>query len=270
MTGRAATVGVTGPPFVIAVAARFFRGRRRFGNFSFKNQTRSVSSEIATSSFPSDCAISLIDAPARRSVSSTSRYGSSAVKRWDRGCRPSATNCASLRALSVVAAVMSAAHAVEQLANGVGPVGASPSTVRGSAVIGGVTAGTAVRPAGRCPVESWIKESCSPADAGLWLGCMPVIYRSSAVDAKGARRSGSKPEGLDVGVLLHGFSWIWRDNSQHQQRLLWTDCCDLQPEEILGVGFMRRGREEVDASAVSIAPVTGGSALDKLEVGAPC
>ena len=270
MTGRAAIVGLTGLTFAVGVAARFFRGRRRFGSFSFKNQTRSDSSEIVTPNVVSDRAISLIDAPARRSVSKTSRYGSSAAKRRGRSCRPSATNCASLRAFSVGTAVMSAAHAVGPLARGVETTGVSRSTARGSAGIGGVSAGTAVGPAGGGTVESWARESCSPAGAGASIVCMAVKYRASRGRAMGARRSESKPEGLDVGVLPHGFSWILRDNSQHQRRLLWTYCCNLQPEDLLGVGFVRRCREEVDADAATWSRFGGRSVLRGLEAGASC
>jgi hypothetical protein len=99
---------------------------------------------------------------------------------------------------------------------------------------------------------------------------MPVKYRESAGRAMGAVWERSKPKGLDVGVLPHGFSWILRDNSQHQQQLLWTDCYDLQPEDFLGVGFVLCCREEVDAHPVSIARVVGRSELGGLEAGALC
>jgi hypothetical protein len=99
---------------------------------------------------------------------------------------------------------------------------------------------------------------------------MPVKYRESAGGAMGAVWERSKPKGLDVGVLPHGFSWILRDKCHHQQRLLWTYCCDLQPEDLMGVGFVRFCREEVDANPVSVARVDGWSVLHGLKAVALC
>jgi hypothetical protein len=270
VTGRAAIVGLTGLTFGVGVAARFFRDRRRFGSFSFKNQTRSVSSEIATSSLASDCAISRIDAPARRSVSNTSRYGSSAVKRWDRGCRPAATNCASLRVLSVDAAATSAAHAVEPGARAGESAAVSPSPARGSAGPAGGSAGTAVAPAGGGTVESRARVCCSAADAGASVVCMPVKYRESDGRAMGAVWERSKPKGLDVGVLPHGFLWKLRDNSRHQPRLLGTDRWDFLLKRILGLVLRRRRHGEVDAYAVSSARVVSRSVFQSQQRGASC
>jgi hypothetical protein len=220
MTGRAAIVGLTGLTFGVGVAARFFRDRRRFGSFSFKNQTRSVSSEIPTWRFASDRAINRIDAPARRPVSNTSRYGSSAVKRWERGWRPAATNCASLRAFSVVASAMSS---------------------------GGGT------------VESRASVCCSAAYAGASVVFMLVKNRATRGRAMGAPRSGSKPNGLDVGVLLHGFCWNSRENSRHQSRMLETGHWDCLLKRILGLVLRRRCHGEVDAYAVSSVRVISRS-----------
>lgn len=186
---------VPAPKLGLTAAAGFFRGRRRFGIFCRRSHTRSVSSEIVTPSLASDCASSRMDAFARRSASSTSRYGSSSANRRERGRRPSATNRARVSGLPVE--VPAAAWAVA-----VGSAGAAVSRICDRV-------GVAWSPSGGCPGTSGVKESCSPVDAGDGLGCMPVIYRSSAVGAKGACRSGSKPEGLDVGVLTYFFFWIW-------------------------------------------------------------
>ena len=99
--GDVAGVVVATISFGFVAPAGFFRDRRRFGIFCRSSHTRSVSSEIVTPSFASDCASSRIDAPARRSASSTSRNGSSSANRRERGRRPSAINRASAWALSV-------------------------------------------------------------------------------------------------------------------------------------------------------------------------
>ena len=102
--GAATAAGATGAGFT---AAALWWVRRRFGSLCFSSQTRSVSSEIATPTFASDSAINRMDAPARRSASSTSRYGSRSVKRRDRGRRPAAIKrssaCASLGRAALVA-----------------------------------------------------------------------------------------------------------------------------------------------------------------------
>jgi hypothetical protein len=99
--GDVAGVVVATISFGFVAPAGFFRDRRRFGIFCRSSHTRSVSSEIVTPSFASDCTSSRIDAPARRSASSTSRYGSSSANRRERGRRPSAINRASVWASPV-------------------------------------------------------------------------------------------------------------------------------------------------------------------------
>lgn len=185
---------IAAPNFGLTDDAGFFRGRRRFGIFCRKSHTRSVSSEIFTPSLASDCASSRIDAFARRSASSTSRYGSSSANRWDRGRRPSATNRASIWALP--GDVPTAAGAIEAESAGV-VVSWSCGRV-----------GDAWSPAVGCPVDSGLRESCSPADTGRLRCCMPVNYRASSGRAMGALGSGSKRKRLDVGVLPHCFFWI--------------------------------------------------------------
>lgn len=81
----------------------FTRGFRRFGIFWRISHTRRIPRDTDTSNLASDCAISRIDAPAPRSVSSTSRYGSSSANRRDLGRRPSAIKRASAAAFSVPA-----------------------------------------------------------------------------------------------------------------------------------------------------------------------
>lgn len=182
----------------LAAAAVFFRERRRFGIFCRRSQTRSVSSEIFTPTFASDRAINRIDAPLRRSASSTSRYGSNSANRRERGMRPAAINCA-----SAVASLGELSRA------GVGTTGqcvASALEAVGAAGSGaGGTPGAARAITGGSPGEDGPKMSCAPAVAGVSTGCIPAIYRWSAGRATGARRSGSKPKGLDVGVLTYGF-----------------------------------------------------------------
>jgi hypothetical protein len=193
--GDVAGVVVAIISFGFVAPAGFFRARRRFGIFCRSSHTRSVSSEIVTPSFVSDCTSSRIDAPARRSASSTSRYGSSAANRRERGRRPSAINRASVWALPV-------------------EVPAAPCVVEGESTgavvsrIGG-SAGTAVPSAGGCPVASGARESCSPAAAGASFGFMPADYRAWSGCAMGALRSRSKPQGLDVGVPASSFLWVF-------------------------------------------------------------
>jgi hypothetical protein len=127
-----------------------------------------------------------------------------------------------------------------------------------------------VAPAGGGTVESRASMCCSAADAGASVVCMPAKYRESAGRAMGAVWERSKPKGLDVGVLPHGFSWILWDDSLHQQRLLWTDCCDSRREDILGVSFARRCRGQLDAKAVSWVCVVGRSEWYGLKAGASC
>ena len=203
--GDVAGVVVATISFGFVAPAGFFRDRRRFGIFCRSSHTRSVSSEIVTPSFASDCASSRIDAPARRSASSTSRYGSSSANRRERGRRPSAINRASVWALPVE--VPAAPCVVEGKSTG-----AIMSLARGPA-------GIAVPSAGGCPVASGARESCSPATAGASFGFMPADYRVSSGRAMGALRSGSKPPGLDVGVPASSFLWFFV--SQFASLRLW-------------------------------------------------
>jgi len=214
--GTAATVGlrigvvagvgvVVAPSFGFVAPAGFPRDRRRFGIFCRSSHTRSVSSEIVTPSFASDCASSRIDAPARRSASSTSRYGSNAANRRERGRRPSAINRASVWASPVKDPAAECAVEGES-------AGAVVSLARGPA-------GIAVPSAGDGPVESGARESCSPAAAGASFGFMPANYRVSSGRAMGALRSGSKPPGLDVGVPASSFLWFFV--SQFASLRLW-------------------------------------------------
>jgi len=193
--GRTTAAGLIGG---LAAEAVFFRGRRRFGIFCRRSQTRSVSSEIVTPTFASDRAINRIDAPLRRSASSTSRYGSNSANRRERGLRPAAINCAS-----------AAASLGELSRAGVGAAGQCVASAReavGAAGSGaGGTPGADWAITGGSPGEDGPRMSCSPAAAGVSTGCIPSIYRWLAGRATGARRSGSKPKGLDVGVLTHVF-----------------------------------------------------------------
>lgn len=183
-----------GPTFVVAAVATFFRGRFRFGSFCRRHHTRSVSSEISTPSFASDCTSNVSDAPARRSVISTSRYGSRAVNRWERGRRPAATSWANFSASPVKPAVAGSPTAGEISGHALPPSCAA--------------SGGAAWTAGDGPVESGVSESCSSADAGALVVCMPVKYRARPGRAMGALRSESKPKGLDVGVPAHCFILI--------------------------------------------------------------
>jgi hypothetical protein len=63
-------------------------------------------------------------------------------------------------------------------------------------------------PASGGTVESRSRVCCAAADVGASVVFMPVKYRASRGRAMGASRSGSKPKGLDVGVLCHGFVWV--------------------------------------------------------------
>ena len=216
--GRTTAAGLIGG---VAAAAVFFRGRRRFGIFCRRSQTRSVSSEIVTPTFASDRASNRIDAPLRRSTSSTSRYGSNSANRWERGLRPAAINCASAAAslgeLSL-AGVRTTGQCVASAREAVGAAGSGA----------GGTPGAAWAITGGSPGEDGPRMSCSPAAAGVSTGCIPAIYRWSAGRATGARRSGSKPKGLDVGVLTHGFLLEIRDDFTSWRLLLPTcalRCC---------------------------------------------
>jgi len=193
--GDVAGVVVATISFGFVAPAGFFRDRRRFGIFCRSSHTRSVSSEIVTPSFASDCTSNRIDAPARRSASSTLRYGSSSANRRERGRRPSAINRASAWASPVKVPAAGCAVEVES-------AGAVVSLTRGPA-------GIAVPSASDCPVESGARESCSPAAAGDSFGFMPANYRVSSGRAMGALRSGSKPIGLDVGVPASSFLWFF-------------------------------------------------------------
>jgi len=201
------------------------------------SHTRSVSSEIVTPSFASDCASSRIDAPARRSASSTSRYGSSAANRRERGRRPSAINRASVWALPVE--VPAAPCVVEGKSTG-----AVVSLARGPA-------GVAVPSAGDGPVESGARESCSPAAAGASFGFMPANYRVSSGRAMGALRSGSKPPGLDVGVPASSFLWVFV--SQFASLRLWLSVRRSIRGWLRFIGLVRvswfRGKSSVTPSS---------------------
>lgn len=203
---------VDAPGFGLTAAAGFFRGRRRFGIFCRRSHTRSVSSEIVTPNLASDWASSRMDAFARRSASSTSRYGSSSANRWERGRRPSATNRASISALP--GDVPADAGAID--AESAGVVVPGPWSC----------VGAAWTPAGGRPGDSGVRVSCSAADAGGWFDGMPVNYRASSGRAMGALGSGSKRKRLDVGVVAHvcerqhgdGLSVRHRHGSQSRNR----------------------------------------------------
>lgn len=192
MSGRVAN---TGPTFGVTTVASDFRGRRRLGRFCRRHHVRSVSSEISTPSFASDCTSSASDAPARRSAINTSRYGSKAVNRWERGRRPAATSWANFSASPVKPATVGSPTTGETSGKPLPPSCA--------------VSGSVAWKAGDVPVESGASESCSPADAGPLVVCMPVKYGAWPGRAMGAPRSGSKPKGLDVGVLTYGFLWFF-------------------------------------------------------------
>ena len=209
-TGRTTAAGLIGG---LAAAAVFFRGRRRFGIFCRRSQTRSVSSEIVTPTFASDRAINRIDAPVRLSASSTSRYGSNSANRRERGLRPAAMNCASAAALLgglSRAGEVAAGHCVASAREAVGAAGSGA----------GGTPGAAWAITGGSPGKDGPSMSCSPAAAGVSTGFIPAIYRWSAGRATGARRSGSKPKGLDVGVLSTAFVLVYADAFTYLRLLL--------------------------------------------------
>ena len=192
---------------VAAVAPGFLaRGFRRFGIFCLRSQTRSVSTDMSTPSLASDCAISRIDAPPRRSVSNTSRYGSNSVNRRERGWRPSAINRASARALSVTGAgeVWSrAGEASEMLWSAAGL-----ASVASWAWSGVCTVVSTVRHGG-C---SGAALACSGRPSVMVVGksgCMRVIYPRPAGESTGAPRAPSKRKRLDVGVLPCCFVWYF-------------------------------------------------------------
>lgn len=198
---------IAAPNFGLTDDAGFFRGRRRFGIFCRSSHTRNVSSEIITPSLASDCVSSRMEAPVRRSASSTSRYGSSSANRRERGCRPSAINRA--RAWALPAGVPVAAGAAE-----VEAAGAIASSLRG-------LAGAARPSVGNGPADSGLRESCSPADTGRLRCCMSVDYRASSGRAMGALGSGFKRKRLDVGVLPHCFFWIIPREFDARKRMRW-------------------------------------------------
>ncbi len=191
MSGRVAN---TVPTFGVTTVASDFRGRRRLGRFCRRHHVRSVSSEISTPNFASDCTSSASDAPARRSAINTSRYGSKAVNRWERGRRPAATSWANFSASPVKPATVGSPTTGETSGKPLPPSCA--------------VSGSVAWKAGDVPVESGASESCSPADAGPLVVCMPVKYRARPGRAMGASRSESKPKGLDVGVPDHCFILI--------------------------------------------------------------
>ena len=167
------------------------RGFRRFGIFCRSSHTRSVSSETPTPSLASDSVIRRIDAPPRRSVSSTSRYGSSAANRREQSCRPSAIKRASACALSVAVA------------------GTSLST---AGMVAGVlwfnADGRAV--AVRLPYGRGAGAAASSPVRGMGMfvglaGCIRAIYLPPAGGAIVAPRAISKRKRLDVGVLTYLF-----------------------------------------------------------------
>ncbi len=195
----------------------FTRGFRRFGIFWRISHTRSVSSDTDTSNLASDCAISRIDAPAPRSVSSTSRYGSSSANRRDLGRRPSAIKRASAAAFSVPAMgafLPPAGGAPVILRAGVGAPGCSFRGNTGGrtsgmvewtgdrAVVAGMSTGRGVgTTAGR---------SVRVAGSGVGIPCcMSATYSSPTCDATGAHRATSKRKRLDVGVLTYFFLLFW-------------------------------------------------------------
>lgn len=245
MTGRVATTGLT---LGTVAAAPFFRDRRRFGSFCRSNQTRSVSSEIVTPIFASDCAISRIDAPARRSVISTSRYGANAANRWERGLRPSAISRARASACPVDGSVAASAGDMEAVGVGTAPSGNAPGAV---ASLRSDPSGTGVVSVGTIPGVSGASESCSPADAGPSVVCMPVKYRESVGRATGAPRSESKPKGLDVGVFPSGFLWILPRSCGHQRLLLLAMRFDLRSAIFFQERFDSRCRHVEDSDRSS-------------------
>jgi hypothetical protein len=204
--GNGGTVAVTGrapakPDSYFAPAA-IRRGRRRFGILCRSSHTRTVSTETPTPSLPSDSAISRIDAPARRSASRTSQYGSSSANRRDRGRRPSA-----IRRASAWGSFSRAPLAA------LGPGCASPVAVGRRAVsMASLLGRSPVEPAakaGRRPVAVGALLSCSPVDAAWSFVCMVAIYLPPAGGAMGGARAASKRNRLDVGVctyvLISGF-----------------------------------------------------------------
>lgn len=206
--------------------AGLFLGRRRFGIFCRSSHTRSVSSEIATPTFASDCAINRIDAPARRSASSTSRYGSNSANRRERGLRPAAINWASVAASrgALSGATVGAAGQCVSLARET----SGKARSRSSGTSGGTWA-----VAGEAPGEVGPRMSCSPATAGVSMCCIPAIYRAPVGRAMGTLWVGSKPRGLDVGVLAHGFLWEIRDGFTSLKRMLpWSEIVLACFEEI--------------------------------------
>ena len=172
-------------------ATGFTRGFLRFGIFCRSSHTRSVSSETPTPSLASDSVIRRIDAPPRRSVSSTSRYGSSAANRREQSCRPSAIKRASACALSVAVAGTSLSPA--GMVAGVLWINADGRAV-----------------AGRLPYGRGADTTASSPMRGMGMfvglaGCIRAIYLPPAGGAIVAPRAISKRKRLDVGVLTYLF-----------------------------------------------------------------
>ncbi len=109
----------------------------------------------------------------------------------------------------------------------------------------------------------------SGGDGGV-VGVMWEQYSDRGGCAMGAVWVRSKPTGLDVGVLPHGFLWKLRDNSRHQPRLLGRDCWDYLLKRILGLVLRRRRHGEVDACAVSSVWGVSRSMFHPQQTGASC
>ena len=227
-------------------ATGFTRGFRRFGIFWRSSHTRSVSSDTSTSSLASDSAISRIDAPAPRSVSSTSRYGSNSANRRDLGRRPSAIKRASAPALSVPAMgafLPPTGGASVIFRAGMGAPGCSfrgntggrtsgpTEWTGGRAVAAGMSTGRRVGPtAGR---------SVRGVGSGVGIPCcMGATYSSSTCDATGALRATSKRKRLDVGVLTYFFLLFWFSQLDSIFGFLVSGFTGLVDLVVLGIGSL--------------------------------
>lgn len=174
----------------------FRRRRRRFGMSCSKSQTRSVSWETFTPIRTNETAIAPMDAPARRSASNTSRYGSNAAERRGRGLRNSAMSWASVCELAAI--VLSATGTL-----------AGKVCDRDGESIGDRFSPTDTRwviaksACGVVSVESWAIGDVALVAADVGSFVMPISYRLRAGRAIGGGLSKSKPEGLDVGVCAH-------------------------------------------------------------------
>jgi hypothetical protein len=171
-------------------AADCFRGFRRLGILCRNSHTRRVSSETFTPSLASDFVKSRIDAPARRSVSSTSRNGSSSAKRREPRRRLSAISRASSLARSSLPAA-AGSRSGERCGRG-------DSLTGGAEAVPGPTAGGGA-------VSSESRPGRSAVMFRLDSVGMVGIYPPPAGDAMGAPRATSKRRRLDVGVLPHDF-----------------------------------------------------------------